>query len=597
VCGIAGILSPGKPPDAAVLTRMLEAQRHRGPDGQGILLSPPLALGAVRLAVRDAGGASAQPLSSADGRFALAYNGELYNDADLRRELEGEGWRFRSRGDAEVVLAALALKGEAALRSFNGVFALAFWDARQGRLILARDRMGLRPLYRAESGGDLLFASEIKGLLASGRIRAALDGPALAELFTFQNIWSPRTLFAGILPVAPGEVLVAEGGHLVSRGGWRPVFSGSSRLSEADAVEGLRVRLGAAVERQLAAEVPVGLALSGGLDSAAVAWESSRLRPGIPAFTVGFEGISASRSGERAVDEGPVARELAKSLALPLHKIRLGPEEAVRDLQELIRTLEEPRLAASFQNLAAARLARRHVTVVLSGGGGDELFGGYPWRYAPILVGAKDPETFRKAFLAVWARVLKPSQQASFWTGEGLRLVGQGDPEGVLGDLSAGLDDLPPLHRAMTIEAATFLPAYCLLEDRLHMAEGVEVRAPLLDLPLVDWALDLPEGLRLAADGSGKRLLKGAMAGRLPAAILAAPKQGFIPPLLTWASSEPWSGLMRSVLLGEKCRARGLFRPEAVRYDVEALIGGDPRPLHRVWTCLAFELWCREFLD
>ncbi len=591
MCGIAGILTGGGAPDPDVLDRMLAAQRHRGPDGRGVFRDGPLALGAVRLAVLDRTEAARQPMS--DGRFTLAYNGEVYNYRELRRELESLGDRFRSSGDTEVVLKALARWGEAALPRLNGAFALALWDARERRLLLARDRVGLRPLYFAETGEGLLFASEIKGLLASGKVKASIDGPALAELFRFQNVWSPRTLFAGILPLAPGSCLRVKDGRLELTQPYRFDFPGDRALSEAGAVEELKARLEAAVTRQLASDVPVGAALSGGLDGAAVVSEAVRHLPDLRTFTVGF--AAPARKGERAVDERGAAAGLAKQLGTRHAEVAISPGDAIRDLPALIRHLEEPRLAASFQNLAAARLAAGQVTVLLSGGGGDELFAGYPWRYAPVLP-TKTPEGFAQALGKVWSRVLPP-EESGFWTDEGKRLVAQGDPEGVLRRLASEAGEVPPLHRALSVEARTFLPAYCVLEDKLHMAMGAEVRAPLLDHELLDWARGLPVSLRLAPDGSGKALLRKALAGRLPEAFLRAPKQGFVAPLLTWCAEEPWKGFLQETLLKPPFTERGLIRPESVRQDVEVLTAGQAAPLQRVWTCLAFELWCREFLD
>ena len=594
MCGIAGILTGGEAPDPAVLERMLTAQRHRGPDGRGAFRDGPLALGAVRLAVLDRTEAARQPMSTPDGRFTLAYNGEVYNYGVLRHELEGLGERFRSSGDTEVVLRALARWGEGALARLNGAFALALWDARERRLLLARDRVGLRPLYFTEAGGDLLFASEIKGILASGRVKAALDGPALAELFRFQNVWSQRTLFSGVLPVSPGSVLRMKDGRRELSEPFRFDFPGGPPLTEAEAIDGLRARLEAAVTRQLVSDVPVGAALSGGLDGAAVVSEAVRHLPDLRTFTVGFE--TTSRKGDRAVDERGAAAGLARSLGTRHAEAVVSPEDAIQDLPALVHHLEEPRLAASFQNLAAARLAAGDVTVLLSGGGGDELFAGYPWRYAPVLE-TKTPDAFALALGKVWGRVLPPGEEKGFWADGGKRLVAQGDPEGVLRRLAAEAGEVPPLHRMMSVEARTFLPAYCVLEDKLHMATGVEVRSPLLDHELLDWARRLPVSLRIAPDGSGKALLRKALAGRLPEAFLRAPKQGFVPPLLSWCAEEPWRGFLQGTLLKPPFMERGLIRPEAVRKDVEALVAGRPEPLQRVWTCLAFELWCREFLD
>lgn len=378
-----------------------------------------------------------------------------------------------------------------------------------------------------------------------------------------------------------------EDGRRMLREGWRFRFPGDAGIGEAEGVESLRALLGAAVHRQLASDLPVGSALSGGLDGAAIAMEAR-----LDTFTVGCE-EAFPRRGERALDERPSARALAAHLGTRHHEEAVTPEAALSDLPFLIRHLEEPRLAASFQNLAAARLALRHVTVVLSGGGGDELFAGYPWRYAGIRQAWDEA-----AFLSSWTRVLSKEGERGFWTDEGLQLISQGDPEGTLNRLAEEAGDCTPLHRAMSIEASTFLPSYCLLEDKLHMAVGAEVRVPFLDGALVDWAVRLPEALRLSEDGrAGKRLLRAALAGRLPPAAMEAPKQGFVPPLLSWAGREPWMSFLRGTLLGPRCRDRGLIRPEALARDVEALVAGRPEPLQRVWTSLAFELWCRAFLD
>lgn len=594
MCGIAGILAGGGPVPDGLLGAMLEAQRHRGPQGAGTWVSGPLALGSARLAVLDPSPAAAQPMRTADGRFALAYNGEVYNAPELRRELARQGEHFASTGDTEVVLKALARDGEAALARFNGVFALAFWDARERRLLLARDRLGVRPLYWAESGGHLLFASEIKALLASGLVRPALDGAALAELFRFQNIWSPRTLFAGVHPLEPGAVLRVSGGRRTVSAGWRFDFPADLRIGEAEALEALEARLGAAVARQLAADVSVGCALSGGTDAAAVASEAVRRRPGLPTFTVGYD-VPAG-PGERAADERAAAAAVARALGTEHHEVRLDADEALAGLEGLMRALEEPRLAFSYQNLAAARLARSKAVVVLSGGGGDELFAGYAWRYRPLL-GAEDPAAFRVAFSGVWSKVMGPGGGTAFWTAEGLRLTGAGDPEGVLASLVAEAGDVPPLSRALSVEARTFLPAYCVLEDKLHMAEGLEIRLPFLDHDLVDWARRLPGALLLSPDAArGKLLLRRLLASRLPPGAAETPKQGFVAPLMGWWRRPPWRPFLETALM-EGLAGRGLIRPAALRRDLDALGAGDAAPLQRVWTCLGLELWCRAFLD
>jgi asparagine synthase (glutamine-hydrolysing) len=499
VCGIAGVIRfDGAPVASEVVGRMARAQAHRGPDGEGIWVDGPVGLGHRRLAIIDLSAAAAQPMRGPLGEMVV-YNGEVYNFRELRHELQAIGHGFVSTSDTEVVVKAWSEWGEGCLPRLNGHFALAVWNPARRRLVLARDRFGTKPLYYYDGGSFVAFASEIKALLTLPDVPRRLSLPALNEYFTFQNIFTDRTLFDGVRLLPAGTVLELDA---CARGQQRRV-SFCDLLPEAEplqidveeAAEEVHRLFVAAVERQLVSDVPVGSYLSGGIDSGSIT-TIARSRIGrLTTFTGGFD-LSSASGLELGFDERKAAEVLANWLKTEHYEVVLhaGDMEAV--LPDLTRSLEDPRVGQSYPNYYVARLASKFVKVVLSGAGGDELFAGYPWRYFRGLDGETEEEYFR-AYYGFWQRLVDDEKKASFFAPDVLRHAPTEESFEVFRAVFA------PLHgrirtreervdASLYFELKTFLHGLLLVEDKLSMAHSLETRLPFLDNDLVDFALRLP---------------------------------------------------------------------------------------------------------
>lgn len=568
MCGIAGIvdLAGQSTPRDAVIVRMTEAQRHRGPDGTGVVLLPGLGFGHRRLAVIDLAGGT-QPMADASGNVLITFNGEIYNFADLRRELEGLGHSFRTRSDTEVLLEGWRAWGTGVLDRLNGMFAFALWDQAVETLLLARDRLGEKPLYYGHDGrGRLVFASEIQGLLPALEGTPPLDPEALADYLAFGYVPDPRSIWRGIRKLPPAHYLLlrrqAPSAEPVRY--WRPDFTPRHTGSIDDLAAELQGRLELAVRRRLVADVPLGAFLSGGVDSGGVVALLARagVRP-VVTCSLGFR--------EREFDESTAAADLARRLGAEHHAQTVGPD-ACAMLDRLAEVMGEPFADASaLPNYLVAELARSCVTVALSGDGGDELFAGYR-RYAfhrreeqartllpkgvravlfgtaarwyPKLDWAPRPLRAKATLEAIAAgtaqgylrsvTAIPPDDRTRLLAAGFVRDLGGYDPSSVMVRhlAEAGTDD--PVARAQYVDLMTWLPGRMLVKvDRTSMAHGLEVRPPMLDHELVEWAAGLPTAVKIA-DGSGKAVLKRALRPLLGSAMLAKPKRGFSIPLAGW---------------------------------------------------------------
>jgi len=373
VCGIAGILNvDGAPVAPDLLARMTALIAHRGPDDDGIHIDGALGLGHRRLSIIDLSTAGHQPMATPDGRYVLSYNGEVYNFRELRAELEAAGIAFRSRTDSEVVLHALAHWGLAGVERFNGMFALALWDTRERRLHLVRDRYGIKPLYYAQAGDSLLFASEVKALLAHPSFAARLSSHGLVEYLTFQNYFSDRTLFEGVRIVEPGTTLTfaADSATPKTNRYWDFGFVESLSADEGEVVEELDRLFAQAINRQLVSDVPVGSYLSGGVDSGSITAIAAQQLPLMSTFTVGFDLNSASGM-ELAFDERESAEHMSYLFKTQQYEMVLKAGDMERAMQRLVWHIEEPRVGQSYPNYYAAKLASKFAKVVLAGTGGD----------------------------------------------------------------------------------------------------------------------------------------------------------------------------------------------------------------------------------
>jgi asparagine synthase (glutamine-hydrolysing) len=579
MCGIFGFTGP---PDPERLALLREALRHRGPDGSGEMVRPTVSMGCDRLAIVGRGN-GAQPLASEDGRVQLVLNGEIYNHLALRRELERRGHRFATDSDAEVVVHAYEDEGEAALGRLQGMFALALWDEAAGRLLLARDPAGMKPLFFLRHQDRFWFASEAKALLLASGVERRLDRGALDGLLRLGFVPGPRTLFDGISRLAAGRRLIVE-----RSGDLRLETFEAARTTAAGEVSAgeLRRRLGAAVEGHLAAEVPVGASLSGGLDSSfLVGLMAERLGAGVKTFAIGSPGDQ---------DERPFARIVAERFRTDHREITVGADDLWPRLPQVIWQAEEPRSGPLVPNSLLFERAAEEVRVLLLGEGADELFGGYlrfktalpPLGYLPARWGAALYGT-RK--LGAAREFYAPALEAA---------RAQEDPLATYLGPALAQRGARRLAALLDFERRVQLPnAHLPRVDLLSMAHGLEVRLPFLDAGVVSLSERVPLAAKVGWRDE-KMILREAARGLLPPEILRRRKQGQANPLRLWEAA----GLLdhaADLLSAPAVRARGLFQPAAVHRLLARLRRGRGAPFdrNRLHFLVLIEIWHRVFLD
>jgi asparagine synthase (glutamine-hydrolysing) len=581
VCGICGVVGPGPrgPDDLALVGRMTARLVHRGPDGHGTWAGGPVALGHRRLVVIDRPG-GAQPMVDGEAGLALVYNGEVYNFRELRRRLEGLGHRFRTAGDTEVVLRGYAEWGADVVERLRGMFAFAVWDGPRRRLVLARDRLGVKPLVLCETGGGrLVFASEAKALLADALVPRALDEGRLAEQIAFRSIAGEATLLRGIRELGPGTLATWEDGRLTRRTWWRP--ERSRTRGGADLVRG-RSLLADAVACRLVSDVPLGTVTSGGLDSSLLSALAAERRPdGIDSFCVGL--------ADPEWDERPHARAVAARIRSRHHEAELDGARVAGELDALTWANDDPLHVASSVGLALVfRTAReRGVTVLLSGEGADEVFGGYRWYgLIPRRAGRLRHLAAPRALLA--ANAFVPPHEAVRVTGDPAA-----DPWGdrpALWPAGRGhWDDL------FAYDQRTYLQLALQRQDRMSMSAAVEAREPFMDGPLVEWANGLGTRARLPG-GVAKGLLKRMAEPWLPAGIIHRPKNGFGVPFGDWM--RPGGPLWERVaaLRDPGAPVAAMTDAAEVGRRVEAHARGEEGHRALLWSLVALDAWARVFL-
>lgn len=636
MCGIAGWAGTTEGPAEEFLAASCGAMVHRGPDSEGRYFDrtgqSTTALGARRLAIIDLAGGD-QPVQNEDGTVAAVLNGEIYNFEELRRELDSKGHAFTSSVDTEVLVHAYEEWGDEMLPRLNGMFALAVWDAANQRLLLARDRFGKKPLFWTEQAGGLRFASELKALLADGAIRAAPDYVSLWALLALQYIPPHRSPIRDVSPLPPAHALTWEAGKSRTWRWWDLWSGAGSSIPEARPEE-LLERLDDAVVRRLKADVPLGVFLSGGIDSSLVAASMAKAGGSVKTFSVGFE--------EADYSELPLARRVSEACGTDHTEIEVSWRDGSL-IPELLFDLDEPLADSSaLPTFLVSRAAASELKVVLSGDGGDELFGGYErypqfarwnrlWRLArstrsefvarPLgrasvgirpggeSIRGRAREVARRAGVAMRrASEAMPDRYLNFLgafpTAERLRLAGPSFSTlgGLATDpISAILGARWPLREdeliaslgALDIESE--LAGDILVKvDRMSMANSLEVRSPFLDHDFAVWALKLPDSARLR-DGRTKSILRDAALLRLPQAVADAPKRGFGIPLSLWLQT----GLrptIENVLLDPKTSERGLFDEGEVKRLIDEHRHGRANAA-RIWMLFAIELWCRSYLD
>lgn len=623
MCGIAGLIDfTGGPVSPAVLQRMTDAIAHRGPDGEGHWIEGNVGLGHRRLAIIDLSPAAQQPMVSADHRFVLSYNGEIYNFKELKAELEALGYWFRSRSDSEVLLNALAQWGVGALDRLNGMFAFALWDRKDKQLLLARDRYGIKPLYYAVQGDLLAFGSEQKAITASRAIESSVDKQALLEYFTFQNIFTDRTLIEGVRLLPAGHYALLDLGRaspqLQCHQYWDFKFHEPAKPA---ADEEYREELGRlfrqAVNRQLISDVELGSYLSGGMDSGSITAVAATSFPYLKTFTCGFD-LSSASGIELGFDERGKAEAMSYHFKTEHYEMVLKAGDMERCLSKVARHVEEPRVGQSYPNYYAAQLASKFVKVVLSGAGGDELFGGYPWRYYRAVVNS-DFEDYISKYYVFWQRLVNNTELkkifAPIW--EDVSDVSTRD---IFHDVFRQHDDSLDspegyINHSLYFECKTFLHGLLVVEDKLSMAHSLETRVPFLDNDLVDFAMTCPVHLKLNnlkravridenEPGSkqerffkktrdGKQILRDVMAGFIPEEVARAEKQGFSAPDASWFKGESID-FVRRRLMSDSARIYGLLDKGAVQELVGQHLNGEQNRRLLIWSLLNLEEYLRS---
>ena len=625
MCGIAGILDPERESEVgSVLARMTQRLAHRGPDGAGHFVAGPLGLGHRRLAIIDPSPAGSQPMSNDEADVVLTFNGEIYNFAELRRELRHSGYRFRSQSDTEVLLRAYEEWGTDVLHHLNGMFAFAIWDARRRQLFLARDRHGVKPLYYLQRGSLLLFASEIKALLAHPAVSVDVCPEALGEYFTFQNIFSDRTLFAGVRLLPPGSSLTidVDQARAVERKWWdltpaNQPFSGSLR----EAADELYRLFDRAVTRQLVADAPVGAYLSGGIDSGSITGIAARGLGRLHTFTGGFD-LSSVAGLELGFDERPAAEVMANHFKTEHYEVVLHAGDMEYVLPELIHHLEDLRVGQCYPNYYVARLASKFVKVVLSGTGGDELFAGYPWRYFRSPPGA-DPRNYYQSCYDYWQRLVPDQDRSRFFAPSLRRAIENHPPREVFGNVFDGwqgpLDSMEQrIEASLYFELKTFLHGLLVVEDKLSMAHGLESRVPFLDHELVDFAMSLPPRFKLhnlqqapqvdedepakklrygsTPTADGKVVLREAMRHMIPDSVVGRAKQGFSAPDATWFRGESIA-YVNHTLRQPRALLWEFLQPAYVHQVLDEHNSGRRNHRLLIWSLLSFEWWLKQFVE
>ena len=593
MCGIAGIFDlAGRPVGDAEVRAMNNAIRHRGPDDGGQYVEQGLGLANRRLAIIDLSPAGHQPMANEDGSLLLVYNGELYNFTELVPLLQSRGHTFHSKTDTEVVLHAYEEWGPDSLHRMNGMFAFAIWDQRRRELFLARDRFGIKPLYYALHDGRFVFGSEIKSLLHAG-IPRRVSPEALVEYFTFQNMLSDLTLFDGVRLLPAGHTLTVSDEGVASRRYWDLTFDPDDSVGEDAWAEQIRGTFEEVVTRQLISDVPVGSYLSGGMDSASIAAVASRNVPRLMTFTGGFD-LSSVTGLELVFDERADAEVVASEFRTQHYEMVMHAGDMAWALPELVWHLEDLRVGMSYPNYYIAGLASKFVKVALGGAGGDEVFGGYPWRYE-LVAGLDDPKAFDRAYYDYWSRLVPDSDKPAFFADEVWSQARDRSTFDVYRSVLEPAAQLQPLEKALYFEAKTFLHGLLVVEDKVSMAHSLEVRVPFLDNALVALAERIPARIK-HGQGGGKELLRKAMAPLLPADIVEKGKQGFSPPDESWYRG-PTMDYLREILLDPRSLWRGYFQPSFVRRVLAEHVEGKVNHRLLIWSLLCFEWWNRLFMD
>jgi len=595
MCGFAGILNlDGSPVCPKTLERMAAILQHRGPDDTGIetLSTTPggsahnLGFAFKRLAVIDLSLSGHQPMISDNRALVMVYNGEIYNANELRRTLELKGYQFHGTSDTEVILKLYEDVGSAAFAQLNGMFAIVIWDSARQRLLLVRDRMGIKPLHYTMVGSTLIFASEIKALFCHPQVKRAFDPVSVVDYMSFQFCLLEHTMFENIRLLPPATVqtydLSKPQNAPTRQLFWRWLHRPDNTRSLDDFAEELRHRLTDTLARQIRSDVPVGTFLSSGMDTSAIAALATRLIPGMHSFTCGFDSRDVD-DDEKLFDERQDAEALARLLGTQHHTLTLGADAMREYFLRTIWHMETPQAGISYQIMAMAETVKKHTAVVLSGTGGDELFAGYHWRYHDYM-NIYDKKILDASLYRQRCRLLNDDTRWNVLSAKLRRDSDMADPRHRFNEIMAQCDSDDPLSRMLYFEVKGFLHALLQVDDKLNMAHSVEARVPFLDNEIIDLAQTIPSSMKY--DGiTAKIVLKKALRGILPDAVIDRRKQGFTPPEAYNMRNvnREW---IEETLYSQHFQNMGLIKKEAAGRIVQEHMNGTHNHRFLLWSLL-----------
>lgn len=595
MCGISGQLRfDDGPVNRNLVKRMTRCLSHRGPDDAGHYFGRKVGLGYRRLSIIDLEGGR-QPMFDEERSLYLVSNNEIYNYIELRQELEAQGYRFKSASDTEVILHLFKEERERSFRRLEGMFALAIWDERDEALFLARDPFGIKPLYYYYDSSTFIFASEMKALMEYRELDRELDLSAIDSYFGSLALPEPRSVFRKVHKLPAGHFLKAQGGKVKLEQYWMPRFESSShirgqrRIPAGELEAEFRTRLERTLKVSLRSDVPVGLLLSGGVDSSTIAAFASRESgERLHTFSAAFS--------EEQFNEAAFSRLVSKRFGTRHHEVLVTKSRATRIASRLVELMDEPfGDSSAIPTYAVCELASAHVKTVLSGEGADELFGGYPWHVVKSPPGRAAWNTFAEHPARL---IFSESERTALYSGDwksAIRKLRRRESHRVASQNHARLS---PLNRSLLEDLRIYLPSDILFKsDRVSMMHSLEVRVPFLNHPFAEFAMKLPEKMKVNG-ATRKYLLKRMMTGILPAPVLSRPKKGFSIPMDLWLWEKgKWREMIYDTIFGQRTRARGQFDMrilERLQHEHERL---EHFHGYKLWTIFIFEMWQRSFLD
>ena len=623
MCGIAGIFNlNGNAVTHQEMIKVTRAIAHRGPDGEGVFIDDNLGLGHRRLSILDLSSKGAQPMPSHNGEWLIVFNGCIYNYLELKIDLRSKGHEFLSSSDTEVISEGLAEYGPAFFEKLNGMFAVGAWHKPTKTLWLSRDRYGIKPLYYWLNNGVLLFASEIKSFMQHSKFKVEVDLDALNEYFTFQNLFTYRTLFKGVTMLPPANTVSINSSTtgIKHHSWWDYDFSKpDEHISFEEGIAETQRLMKKAVASQMVADVPVGSYLSGGMDSGSISVMASKHVNRLYTFTAGFE-MSEVHGVEVGYDERIDAELTANFIKSEHYEQVINAGDLKWSLPRVVWHLEDLRVGMSYPNYYISRLASKFVKVCLQGTGGDELFGGYPWRYYRVFQSLNQKDFFSQ-YYGFWQRLVSDDQKQNLFQPKIFSSINIQEPREIFERVFTFNDklkyDTPEHHiqNSLYFEIKTFLPGLLLVGDKLAMANGLEERFPFLDNNLVDFAQKIPvkhklgnlemmkqvnendfaKKSRYLQFDDGKNVLRKSMEGILPETIVNRKKQGFSAPDESWYRGEN-AAYVKDLLLGKDIACHEFIQPQFIKKIIHEHC--EQRINHRLllWSLMNFEWWCKLFL-